>query len=298
MITRAETYSPLAYSLLKLKAFFELLKFRLSFLVSFSSAIGYLLGNKGEVNWLNFILFTLGGFLISGSALTINQVLEKEFDKKMNRTMNRPLPTLRVSVIEALIFALATFSIGIFLLAAFTNALTTILATISLILYAFIYTPLKRVGPVAVFVGAIPGALPPLLGWVAATGEVSVNAVVIFLLQFLWQFPHFWAIAWLADEDYKHAGFKLLPGEGIKGRYTTLHIMAFTLLLIPAAILPFYFGLSGPVSTVVTCLAGILFFYQSSKLLKNESRKSALRIMYSSFIYLPVVQIALLIDKI
>jgi heme o synthase len=298
MIIKAETYSPVSFLVFKIKAYFELLKFRLSFLVSFSSVMGYLLGNKGEIHWANLILFTLGGFLISGSALTINQVLEKESDKQMTRTMNRPLPTARVSVGEALLFAMITFSAGIFLLTAFTNALTTIVATLSLVLYAFIYTPLKRIGPIAVFVGAIPGAFPPLLGWLAATGEVSIQALLVFLLQFLWQFPHFWSIAWLADEDYKRAGFKLLPGDGLKGKYTTLHMMVFTVLLVPAALLPLYFGLSGIISTLVTSLAGVMFFYQSSRLLKDESRKSALRIMYSSFIYLPVVQIALLIDKI
>jgi protoheme IX farnesyltransferase len=298
MISKAESYSPGSYVVMKLKAYFELVKFRLSFLVSFSSAFGYLLGSNSKIDWNHFLWFTLGGFLISGSALTINQVLEKDFDKMMIRTMNRPLPTQRISVIEALLFALLTFSAGILLIAEYANSLTTILATVSLILYAFIYTPLKRVGPVAVFVGALPGAFPPLLGWIAATGEISMNAVIIFLIQFIWQFPHFWAIAWLADEDYKRAGFKLLPGKGLKNTYTSVQIIIFTFLLVPAGLLPWVFHVSGMVSAVILALAGMMFLYQSVNHLRTGTRDSALKIMYSSFIYLPVIQIALLITKI
>ena len=163
----------------------------------------------------------------------------------------------------------------------------------------------KRVGPVAVFVGAVPGALPPLLGWVAATGMVDSNALILFGIQFIWQFPHFWAIAWVSDEDYKKAGFKLLPGKGKKDLHTAFQIMTYTLFLIPLSLLPAKFGLTGINSAVVATVCGVLFLAQTFKLIKNclpgsetESRKSALGIMFGSFIYLPVVQIAFLLDKI
>jgi protoheme IX farnesyltransferase len=298
MIVKTETYSLKTHFMLKARACFELLKIRLSLLVSFSSAFGYLMADNGKINWFSFLMFIIGGFLISGSALTINQWLEKESDKKMVRTRNRPIPTERISISEAMIFSTITFSAGIVLLAAFANVLAAILSAVSLILYAFIYTPMKRVGPVAVLIGAIPGALPPLLGWVAATGSITPGALILFLIQFIWQFPHFWAIAWLADEDYKNAGFRLLPGIGQKDRLTGYWIMVITLALIPAGFLPFGAGISGLFSAVVIASAGICFFIITTQLARSKSRTAALKIMYSSFIYLPLVQIALLLDKI
>ena len=198
----------------KAKSYFELLKFRLSFLVAFSCGFGYILGANGVIDWVHFSLICFGGFLISGASITINQIIEKDLDLLMSRTMNRPIPTRRISVAEAASFSFLIGSIGILILALTTNMLTVSLSVLSMILYSFVYTPLKRVGPVAVFVGAIPGALPPLLGWTAATGIISIEALIIFGIQFIWQFPHFWAIAWVADEDYKKAGIKLLPSGG------------------------------------------------------------------------------------
>jgi len=164
-------------------------------------------------------------------------------------------------------------------------------------LYSFVYTPLKRVGPIAVFVGAIPGALPPLLGWVAATGEISHMALVIFGIQFIWQFPHFWAIAWVADEDYKRAGFRLLPFGGKKDLNTAIQIMTYTLFLLPLGLMPAYFGLTGINSAIVVTICGVLFLAQTLQLMRDCSRQAALKIMFGSFIYLPVLQIALLLDK-
>jgi protoheme IX farnesyltransferase len=196
--------------LAKARAYAQLLKFRLSLLVAFSCAFGFVLASSNTNFYTLFMLF-LGGFLLSGASVTINQVIEKDYDKLMTRTMNRPLPTGRLSIQEAIIFSVVCFVLSIAILAACTNLLTVALSVVSMILYCFVYTPLKRVGAIAVFVGAIPGALPPLLGWVAATGRISYEALLIFGIQFIWQFPHFWAIAWVADEDYKKAGFKLLP---------------------------------------------------------------------------------------
>jgi protoheme IX farnesyltransferase len=167
-----------------------------------------------------------------------------------------------------------------------------------MILYCFVYTPLKRVGAIAVFVGAIPGALPPLLGWVAATGRISYEALLIFGIQFIWQFPHFWAIAWVADEDYKKAGFKLLPLGGKKDMNTAIQIMIYTLFLLPLGLLPAVFGLTGIHSAFVVTICGVLFLAQTFSLMKTVSRESAMRIMFGSFLYLPIVQIALLLDKI
>jgi len=280
------------------KAFFELLKFRLSFLVTFSSAFGYLLGYSGTLDWTNFLLFALGGFLISGSSVTINQVIEISYDAVMKRTSSRPLPLGTLTKREAIIYSVVLGLAGTWILLICSNLLTVTLSLLSLVLYAFVYTPLKRVGPIAVFVGAIPGALPPLIGWVAATGGISHEALIIFGIQFIWQFPHFWAIAWVADEDYKKAGFKLLPGGGKQDLNTAINIMVYTLFLLPLGLLPTYFGLTGLTSGVIATICGVLFLSQTFLLMKDNSRKSALKIMFSSFIYLPIVQIAFLIDKI
>jgi protoheme IX farnesyltransferase len=279
-------------------AFVELLKLRLSFLVVFSSAFGYVLGSSGAFDWKSLIMFCIGGFFISGSAVTLNQIYEVDFDRRMKRTQTRPLPTEKIKSREAMIYALVLLAVGSIVLLYFTNLLTTILSLLSLVLYAFIYTPLKRIGPVAVLVGAIPGALPPLLGWVAATNNISHEALIIFGIQFIWQFPHFWAIAWIADEDYKKAGFKLLPGSGEKDMNTAFQIMIYTLFLIPLGLLPTVFGLTGVISGSIATVCGVLFLSQTFRHMKNCNRNTALSIMYSSFLYLPIVQIAYLMDKI
>jgi len=171
-------------------------------------------------------------------------------------------------------------------------------------LYSFVYTPLKRVGPIAVFVGAIPGALPPLLGWVAATGYVGYEALVIFGIQFIWQFPHFWAIAWVSHDDYSKAGFKLLPAAGKQDLHTAIQIMVYTLFLLPMGLLPAKFGLTGINSALVVTICGVLFLTQTLMLMRDcilegdKARKSALKIMFGSFIYLPVAQIAFILDKV
>ncbi|MFY0592703.1 heme o synthase [Roseivirga sp.] len=280
----------------KAKAYIELTKMRLSLLVSFSSAFGYTLAMGGRVDWIQLAMLFVGGFLISGASCTVNQVWEKEYDKLMKRTQSRPIPTKRLNDSEALWFAGILAIIGLYVLMVSTNWLTVGLAALSMVLYSFVYTPLKRVGPIAVFVGAIPGALPPLLGWTAATGDINHAALIIFGIQFIWQFPHFWAIAWVSDEDYKKAGFKLLPVKGEKDMKTAFQIMTYTLFLIPMGLLPTYFGLTGINSGVVATVCGVLFLASTIKLMRDPSRKSALRIMFGSFLYLPIVQIAYLLD--
>jgi len=282
----------------KAKAYYELVKFRLSFLVAFSCGFGYLLATGGMIHWAEFLMLCFGGFLVSGSSITINQIIEKDLDKLMTRTKDRPLPTYKLSVNEALVFAAIIGTAGLVILMVYTNLLTVLLSILSMVLYSFVYTPLKRVGPIAVFVGAVPGALPPLLGWTAATGHISYEALIIFGIQFIWQFPHFWAIAWVADEDYKKAGFKLLPSGGKKDMNTAFQIMIYTLFLLPLGLLPAKFGITGIDSAIVVTICGVLFLSQTFMLMRNGSRKSALRIMFGSFLYLPIVQIAYLLDKV
>ena len=291
------TLSGLPLALAKAKAFWELLKFRLSLLVSFSCTFGYVLASQ-KINWGVLVMLFVGGFLVSGASVVINQIIEKDLDKLMSRTRHRPLPTDRLTVNEAITFCVLCLAAGVMILLVFTNLLTTVLSLVSMILYSFVYTPLKRVGPIAVLVGAIPGALPPLLGWTAATGFISHEAMIIFGIQFIWQFPHFWAIAWVADEDYRKAGFKLLPSGGQKDLNTAIQIMIYTLFLIPLGLLPATFGITGINSAIAVTICGVLFLAQTFSLMKSGDRKSALKIMFGSFIYLPVVQIAYLLDKV
>jgi len=298
MISNVQPMSSGAMALYKGKAYVELLKPRLSMLVAFSCAFGYGLATRGSVDWTILIMLTFSGFLLSGASVTINQIIEKDLDRLMSRTLSRPLPTGRVTVNEATTFAIVCLIASLILLWFYTNPLTVALSFLSMLLYSFVYTPLKRVGPIAVFVGAIPGALPPLLGWIAATGSITHEALIIFGIQFIWQFPHFWAIAWVADEDYKKAGFKLLPSGGGKDINTAIQIMIYTLFLIPLGLLPAKFGITGIDSAIVATVCGVAFLAQTFSLMKTGSRQSALRIMFGSFLYLPIVQIAYLLDKI
>jgi protoheme IX farnesyltransferase len=283
--------------MIKARAYFQLLKFRLSFTVAFSSAIGYLLGAR-DISWSRTLLVMLGGLLVTGSANIINQVFEKDLDKQMRRTEARPLPTGRVSPNEAWVLCVILGVAGLGLLTYFFNPLTAALSLLSLILYGFIYTPLKTISPVCVAVGAIPGGLPPLIGWVAATGFIGIPAWVLFGIQFMWQFPHFWAIAWVADEDYKRAGFKMLPSPGERDLRTAFQIMTYTVLLIPVSLLPLVLGISGQKSAGVALVCGVIFLLMTVQLMRTQDRKAALSIMFASFLYLPIVQIALVLDKV
>ncbi len=293
-----QNVSTFMFAMSKSKAYYELLKPRLSMLVAFSCAFGYGLASKGSIDWVVLSMLVIGAFLLSGASVCINQIIERDLDKIMSRTQSRPIPTGRISVNEAIIFSVVCLILSISILWVFTNQLTVVLSLVSMVLYSFIYTPLKRVGPIAVFVGAIPGALPPLLGWIAMTGGITYEAMIIFGIQFIWQFPHFWAIAWVADDDYKKAGFKLLPSGGGKDLNTAIQIMVYTMFLIPLGLLPAKFGITGLDSAIVASVCGVAFFAQTFSLMKTGSQKSAKRIMFGSFLYLPIVQIAYLLDKI
>lgn len=280
-----------------IKIFFELSKFRLSLLVSLSSIFGFLISSKSvDINEV-FILL-ISGYLVSSSSVINNQIFERDLDKLMERTKKRPIPTDRVSIKKSILISFTSMIVGLSLISYYLNIYAALLSLISLILYSFVYTPMKKIGPIAVFIGAIPGALPPLIGWVASTGQITLEAIIIFSIQFIWQFPHFWAIAWMYDDDYKKAGFKLLPNNGEKNMKTAVNIMIYTLFLIPLGLLPTIFGITGIISGAVAVLLAIIFLAQTFKLINDYSRDSALKVMFSSFIYLPIVQISYVLDKI
>ncbi|RYY09847.1 MAG: protoheme IX farnesyltransferase [Chitinophagaceae bacterium] len=284
--------------MLIVKSVYQLSKFRLSFVVAFSSAVGYILGTSGPADWTDVLLVLTAGFLVTAAANIINQIIEKDLDKLMKRTANRPLPTGQVSVKEAIVICLVLGITGLFMLAFRFNILCAVLALVSLILYGFVYTPMKRISPISVLVGAFPGALPPMIGYVAASGMVTPEALILFGIQFIWQFPHFWAIAWVLDDDYKAAGFRMLPFGGSKDLKTAVQIMSYTLLLIPVSLLPLKMGMTGSTSALIAVTCGVLFLMQTFYLMRTCSKKAALNIMFGSFLYLPIVQIAFVLDKV
>jgi len=282
----------------------QLLKPNLSGMVVFSSVIGYLLAPGISFSWSDIgmwqkiITLFAGGMLVTGSANTINQILERESDALMNRTRLRPMPDGRMHHIEAWIFAIITGLAGAGLLTFYFNLFAGVLSFLSLLLYAFVYTPMKKVHPIAVLIGAVPGALPPLIGWVAATGSLGLGGWIIFLFQFFWQFPHFWAIAYVAFDDYNRAGIRMLPTREKETRFTGLQCMFYSLVLIPMAVVPRAIGLTGNYGMIACLLAGALYFVASVFFYIRNDHKSARRVMFASFIYLPVVLLALVIDKI
>lgn len=279
-------------------SYFKLLKFRLSFLVAFSAGMGFLLASSGQIDWSGFLIFSLAGFLVTGSSNILNQIIEKESDKLMNRTKNRPLPTGLVSSVEASFLSALLGIAGISAMFVFFNAIAALLSLISLLLYAFAYTPLKTRSPLAVFVGAIPGALPPMIGWIAVSNKFGLEPGILFAIQFFWQFPHYWAIAWVLDEDYQKANIRLLPSNGKRDINTAFIIMIYTVFLLPLGFMPMMLGMTGIVSAMIALVCGALFLAQTFYLMKECTHKAALQIMFGSFIYLPVVQIAFVLDKI
>ncbi|MCR6640797.1 MAG: heme o synthase [Sporocytophaga sp.] len=282
----------------KSKEYFRLLKFRLSLTVVFSAGMGYILGGGKSIDWTLFGIFALAGMCLTGASNILNQVYEKDSDKLMDRTKGRPVPTGNVSVPEAVFLASVLGALSIFLFNEFFNFKTAILGFASLVLYAFAYTPLKTKTPLAVFVGAIPGALPPMIGWIAATNKFGWEPGILFGIQFFWQLPHYWAIAWVLDEDYQKAGIRLLPNAGGRTSETAFQIMIYTLFLIPLGFMPYFLGMTGITSAIVTLIAGILFLAQTFYLMKECSKRAALLIMFGSFLYLPIVQIAFVLDKV
>ena len=281
----------------KLKDYQQLMKFTLSFTVVFSSVACYLLVPGIAFDITSVLLLFVGGLLVTGAANAINQIAEKDTDAMMKRTASRPLPSGRMTVDEASTFAVLAAVFGIFIIGLWFNWTAAGISGFSLFLYGFIYTPLKKVHSISVLVGAIPGALPCLIGWAAGDPELGIGGWILFSLQFFWQFPHFWAIAWVAHEDYSRAGFRLLPSRGGPTKYAAVQAILYSVLLIPIGVLPFVFGMSGMVSLVIVALANLAMLWQAIQLFKNMDVASARKVMFGSYIYLPVVLLALLADK-
>lgn len=283
----------------KVKDYMMLIKFSLSFMVVFSAVISYLLAPKVvEFDWLHIILLFIGGLLVTGSANGVNQIVEKDTDAMMARTAKRPVAAGRMQPAEAWTFVIISIAAGVFILGYFFNWLSAGLALFSWFVYAYMYTPLKKVSAISVLLGAVPGALPCLIGWAAGQDELSVGGWVLFGIQFFWQFPHFWAIAWIAHKDYTNAGFKLMPSVEGPSRYSAIQSIIYSLVLIPVGMLPYLVGMSGMMSFYIVLLANLVMLWQSIRLYREMEKKAARRVMFGSYIYLPVVLLALLADKI
>ena len=285
----------------KIKAALDLFKLRLSFLVVVSCVLSYEMGSQ-EWDYIKMGWLILAGFLLTGGSNGVNQVLERQWDALMHRTKTRPLPTNRISPLGAWLVSLTAAGLGIFILFYYLNTASGILGFSAFLSYAFIYTPLKRTTPWAVFIGAFPGAVAPMLGYVAATNHFGLEAGILFAVQFMWQFPHFWAIAWVSHEDYNRGGYKLLPFNGMPDQKTAFQIMVYSFFLIPVSLLPWTLPLETPMvgdlAAVIVSAAGIGMSYLAYNLFKEPTLLNARRVMFASFFYLPIVQIAYVIDKI
>ncbi len=293
-----------------LKSFYfdfkQITKAGLSVSVVFSSIAGYFLGifDFASLDWVVLLMLAIGGYCMVGASNTFNQIIEKDLDLLMDRTKNRPIAAGRISVIKAFIIASILTLAGLIILYNI-NPKTAMFGAISIFLYTSVYTPLKTVTPLSVFVGAIPGAIPFMLGWVAATDDFSLEAGTLFMIQFLWQFPHFWAIGWFLFDDYKKAGFFMLP-TGKKDQATALQIILYTLWLIVASVLPAifpYIGVVGsrlyltPIAAIVVFLLGIWMLIHAFKLYRNKDSKSARSLMLVSVFYITLLQLVYIADK-
>jgi len=280
------------------KDFLELTKVRLSVSVVFSSVAGYLLGAE-QISPLVILLLAIGGYLMVGASNAYNQIIEKDLDALMNRTKNRPIPSGRMSVNTAFIVASVFTIAGIAVLYAI-NPKTAMFGAISIFMYVSLYTPLKTKTPLSVFVGAFPGAIPFMLGWVAATGEFGIEAGTLFMIQFFWQFPHFWAIGWFLYDDYKKAGFYMLP-TGKQDRGTATQVVLYTIWTLLVSLIP-VLGVTGkfyitPITAVFVFLLGIWFLVHSFKLFKLKTQQAARKLLFVSVAYITLLQILYVLDK-
>ena len=275
-----------------------LIKHRLSFSVVFSSVCSYLIAFD-VFSLTTFLLLIIGGFFVVGSSNGFNQIIERRRDALMMRTSSRPLPSGEMTVNQALIICSFLSLLGLTILYVI-NFRTAIFGLISMIIYLALYTPLKPVTPLSVFFGAIPGAIPFMLGWVAVTDRFSIETGILFMIQFFWQFPHFWAIGWVSHDDYKNAGFKMLP-SGKRDNATAFQIVFYTIWMIIVSTLP-YFSFTGKLSIgiyslILILVSGSLMLYQALKLMRYKDKQNAIRLMYASIFYLSFIQIIFVIDK-
>jgi protoheme IX farnesyltransferase len=280
-----ENISKLSFTL-KIRGYIALLKLRLSSLVVMSAFFGFLLadGNLTSYTFLNLIL---GGVLITGSSNGFNQIIEHKTDELMSRTLSRPLPCKVLSIPEALTFCIITGVLGLYLLASI-NFSSFILGLLAMVVYTIIYTPLKKMTPFAVFIGAIPGSIPPLLGYVAVSNDFGLEPGILFIVQFFWQFPHFWALAWKLDDDYKKAGFRLLP-SGDRDKKSAFQIMLYSAFLVPVSMLPWASEMTGVWSMWSAVFISLIMYYPAVKLYFTLDKKYATQLMFMSFLYLPIL---------
>ncbi len=286
------------------KDYIQLIKMSLSILVVFSCIMSYLMApNVVVYEWKMILLLFAGGLLVTGSANAINQTVERDTDAQMARTAKRPVAAGRLTPAQGWIFAIITGIAGFVILGYYFNWLSAFLALLGLFFYAFVYTPLKKVNSMAVLAGAFPGALPCLIGWVAGQDEISAGGWIFFVFQFLWQFPHFWAIAWVAHKDYSAVGFKLLPSQHGPTRFTAIQTVIYSTLLLPVSLLPYFTGIctygdiKGMISIGVVVLANLFMIGRSVMLYKTMEKAAARKVMFGSYLYLPVVMLAWWLSK-
>jgi len=284
--------------LISAKIFISLTKAKLALSVVFSSIAGYFLA-VDEVDFNELILLVIGGYSIVGASNSFNQIIEKDKDVLMDRTKNRPLPAKEITTQNAFWISVFLTLIGLLCL-YFINYKTAFFAAISVFLYTCVYTPLKPITPLSVFVGAIPGAIPFMLGWVAATGSFGIEPGTLFMIQFFWQFPHFWALGWMLDDDYKKAGFIMLP-TGNRDKSTALQIILYIIWMMIISVFP-YTGLTGDLtlsfgSTIAISMLGVIMLVLAINLYNKMDISSARKLFYSSILYLTLIQIIYLIDK-
>ena len=281
----------------RIAAYVELTKPRITFLIVLTAAAGFALASTGHVDYTALVRAMIGIALLSSGIATINQFMERDLDGLMRRTANRPLPSGKLLPWEALAFGVSLTVVAEVYLAALVNPLTGLLGLTVIAGYLFGYTPLKTRTSLSTMVGAFPGAVPPLIGWAAARGEISLEAWVLFAILFLWQFPHFLAIAWMYREDYARAGILMLPVVEPDGRVTAQQIVVYTLLLLPVSLLPTALGVSGKVYFVGAIVLGLLFLYSSVRAALSKSRQEARRLLLASVIYLPLLFILMVLDR-
>lgn len=281
----------------KIEDYKQLVKFRLNITVVLSSLLAFIIVAQGQTTILALCLLAIGGFLVTGSANALNQVLEKDYDALMSRTKNRPIPAGRMQISEAVLVAGIMALVGITILAMF-NPIAALLGTTALVTYAFVYTPFKRYSPLAVWIGAFPGALPVLIGTTAFQGEITILALSLFFIQFFWQLPHFWAIGWMSYDDYQIAGYQLLPvKDQVRDNRIGLYAFLWALPLILVTIIPLALGNLGIVTYLFIMVLNLLYAFKGWQLYKSGDNSAAKKLMYFSFAYLPLVLVLFIIGQ-
>ena len=280
-----------------IKDFSQLVKFRLTMMVVFSTGIGFLMADYQTFSYFSFFILLVSGFFITGAANGINQIIERDLDKLMTRTQNRPIAQGRLRLdVAVMIVILLSFS-GIFLLGKFINPLSALISGISLLVYGFVYTPLKQKSSISVWAGAVAGAAPPLIGYTAASGQIDTTTWLLFAFQFVWQLPHFWALAWVLNDEYNKAGFYLLPTKEGRNKRSALITFLAAFLLIPLVFISYYTAVTNLFWSIALMLLTLHFVHQAYQLYQTCELSKARRLMFGSFYYLPVMQLIFILDK-